>query len=102
MHAWIVAFGTELLTPFRFDTTSLAITGRLHTIGCQIRCMAVVGDDGDGLADVLRRGIGTVDLIVCTGGLGPTEDDITRDALARVLDVPMDLDEGIADELGDG
>lgn len=99
MKAWIVAVGSELLTPFRVDTNSLAITERLNTIGCEIGFKAVVGDDVDALADVLRRGIGAVDLIVCTGGLGPTEDDITRDALARVLDVPMDEDEAIAEEL---
>ena len=99
MNAWIVAVGSELLTPFRVDTNSLAITERLNTIGCEIRFKAVVGDDVDALADVLKRGIGAVDLIICTGGLGPTEDDITRDALARVLDVPMDLDEAIAEEL---
>jgi len=99
MNAWIVAVGSELLTPFRVDTNSLAITERLNTIGCEIRFKAVVGDDVDALADVLKRGIGAVDLIICTGGLGPTEDDITRDALARVLDIPMDVDEAIAEEL---
>ncbi len=99
MKAWIVAVGSELLTPFRVDTNSLAITERLNAIGCEVRFKAVVGDDVDALADVLRRGIGAVDLIICTGGLGPTEDDITRDALARVLDVPLDLDEAIAEEL---
>ena len=93
MKAWIVAVGSELLTPFRVDTNSLAITERLNAIGCDVRLKIVVGDDVDELAAVFERAIGRVDLIVCTGGLGPTEDDITRDALTRVLDVPTDVDE---------
>ena len=86
MKACIVAVGSELLTPFRVDTNSLAITERLNAIGYDVRLKAVVGDDVDELARVLAAALGTVDLIVTTGGLGPTEDDITRDAVARVLD----------------
>jgi competence/damage-inducible protein CinA-like protein len=97
MRAWIVAVGSELLTPFRVDTNSLAITERLNAIGCDVRLKAVVGDAVDELAAVLEQGIGSVDVIVCTGGLGPTEDDITRDALARVLQIPVDVDEAIVD-----
>ncbi len=97
MKAWILAVGSELLTPFRVDTNSLAITERLNAIGYDVRFKAVVGDDVQDLAELLLRGIGTADLIVCTGGLGPTEDDMTRDALARALDVPLVLDEAIVD-----
>jgi nicotinamide-nucleotide amidase len=97
MKAWIVAVGSELLTPFRVDTNSLAITERLNAIGCEVRRKVVVGDDVSELVTIFERGIGHVDVMVCTGGLGPTEDDITRDAVARVLKVPMDLDQGIVD-----
>src|SRR5215212_5845635 len=97
MRAWIVAVGSELLTPFRVDTNSLAITERLNAIGCDVRFKCVVGDDVAELAAIFERGIGQIDLIVCTGGLGPTEDDITRDALTRVLQVPADVDEAIVD-----
>lgn len=97
MRAWIVAVGSELLTPFRVDTNSLAITERLNAIGCDVRFKCVVGDDVAELAAVFEQGIGHIDLIVCTGGLGPTEDDITRDALTRVLQVPADVDEAIVD-----
>jgi nicotinamide-nucleotide amidase len=62
---------------------------------------AVVGDDVDELADVLRAAIGWADLIVITGGLGPTEDDVTRDAVARVYDMPLEVDEAIADRIRD-
>jgi nicotinamide-nucleotide amidase len=96
LKACIVAVGSELLTPFRVDTNSLAITERLNAIGFDVRLKALVGDDVDELARVLGAALSTVDLIVTTGGLGPTEDDITRDAVARVLDVPLEMDEAIA------
>ena len=99
MRAWIVAVGSELLTPFRVDTNSLAITERLNAIGCDVRLKMVVGDDVEELAAIFERGIGQVDLIVATGGLGPTEDDITRDALTRALKVPSDVDEAIVERI---
>ena len=99
MKAWILAVGSEMLTPFRLDTNSLAITERLNTIGCDVRLKAVVGDDVTELVSVFERGVGAVDLIVCTGGLGPTEDDITRDALARALSLPLDRDERIVEKI---
>ncbi|MGE0449121.1 MAG: competence/damage-inducible protein A [Vicinamibacterales bacterium] len=90
MNAWIVAVGSEMLTPLKVDTNSLAVTTRLNAIGCDVRMKAIVGDDVSELAGVLERGIGTVGLIVCTGGLGPTEDDVTREAAARVMDAPLE------------
>lgn len=90
MNAWIVAVGSELLTPFRVDTNSLAITERLNAVGCQVRFKAVVGDDIDALAALFARSVGGIDLLICTGGLGPTEDDVTRDALARALGLPLE------------
>ena len=101
MKACILAIGSEMLTPFRVDTNSLFITERLNAIGYDIRLKAVVGDDVDELADVLRAAIGWADLIVITGGLGPTEDDVTRDAVARVHDMPLEVDEAIADRIRD-
>src|SRR5437870_6397939 len=88
-----------MLTPFRVDTNSLVITERLNAVGFDVRLKVVVGDDVDELADVLAGAFGWADLIVVTGGLGPTEDDITRDAVARVLQVPLDLSEAIVDQL---
>jgi competence/damage-inducible protein CinA-like protein len=99
MKAWIVAVGSELLTPFRVDTNSLAITERLNAIGIDVRLKFVVGDDVDELASIFERGIGHIDVMVCTGGLGPTEDDITRDALTQALKVPIDVDETIVDRI---
>ena len=99
MKACIIAIGSELLTPFRVDTNSLAITERLNAIGYYIRFKEVLGDDVEELAKVLVTALGTVDLIVTTGGLGPTEDDITRDAIAKALSLPLDMHDAIAERL---
>jgi nicotinamide-nucleotide amidase len=99
MKVCIIAVGSEMLTPFRVDTNSLAITERLNAIGGEVRMKIVIGDDVEELARVLARAIESADLIVCTGGLGPTEDDITRDAIARVLHTPLDVDEATVERI---
>ena len=99
MHACIVAVGSEMLTPFRVDTNSLVITDRLNAVGFEVRFKAIVGDEVDELADTLRGALGWADLIVVTGGLGPTQDDITRDAVARALQLPLDVNEAIVDRI---
>lgn len=99
MNAWIVAVGSEMLTPFRQDTNSLVITERLNELGFDVRYKAVVADDVALLTDVFKRAVGFVDLLVCTGGLGPTEDDLTRDALARALNIPLDRHPDIVERI---
>lgn len=101
MKVCIVAVGAEMLTPFKTDTNSLAITERLNQYGYDVRLKAVVGDDIDEMAALLQSVLAWSDLVMITGGLGPTEDDITRDAVARVLGIPMDVDERIVDRLRD-
>src|SRR3954469_202943 len=101
MHACIIAVGSEMLTPFRVDTNSLFVTEHLNTIGIDVRMKAVVGDDVAELTSLLGAALEWADVIVLTGGLGPTEDDITRDAVARVLDVPLEVDEAIVDRIRD-
>ena len=93
MRACIIAVGSELLTPFRVDTNSLAITERLNAVGIDVRMKAVLGDDLDELARGFSAALEWADVIVFTGGLGPTEDDLTREAVARVLDLPLDIDQ---------
>src|SRR2546428_4380480 len=99
MRACILAVGSEMLTPFRVDTNSLFITEQLNTIGYDVRLKAIVADEVGELADVVQSALPWADLILITGGLGPTEDDITRDAVARVLKVPMEVDERIVDRI---
>src|ERR1700722_7108301 len=85
MKVCIVAVGSEMLTPFRVDTNSLVITDRLNAIGFDVRLgaggPAEVGEVAGAFGSALRW----PQLVVATGGLGPTEDDLTRDAVARVL-----------------
>jgi nicotinamide-nucleotide amidase len=101
MKACIVAVGSEMLTPFRVDTNSLFITERLNAIGCDVRLKAVVGDDVVELAQLVGEALAWAGVIVITGGLGPTEDDITRDAVARALGLPLDVDETVVDHIRD-
>ena len=101
MKAAILAIGSEMLTPFRVDTNSLFITERLNAIGGDVRLKAVVGDDVGELARLLEDAFAWADVIVITGGLGPTEDDITRDAVAQALGVPLEVDERIVDHIRD-
>lgn len=97
MKACVIAVGSELLTPFKVDTNSLLITERLNAIGFDVRQKAVVGDDVDEVAGVVGAALAWADLIIITGGLGPTEDDVTRDAVSRVLNAPMSIDERIVE-----
>lgn len=85
MKAEIIAVGTELLTPDFQDTNSLYLTAGLDTLGIAVAFKTIVGDDESDLARVLRAALGRADLVLCMGGLGPTEDDRTRETLARVL-----------------
>jgi nicotinamide-nucleotide amidase len=101
MKACILAVGSEMLTPFRVDTNSLFITERLNAIGCDVRMKAVVGDDVRELAELIANALSWADVVIVTGGLGPTEDDVTREALARVLGVPLDVDEAIVARIRD-
>lgn len=99
MKACIVAVGSEMLTPFKTDTNSLNITERLNSFGYDVRLKAIVGDDVDELAGLLETVLAWADLVMITGGLGPTEDDITRDAVAKAVGLAMDVDEQIVERL---
>src|SRR5215475_4685654 len=99
MRACIVAVGSEMLTPFRVDTNSLFVTEQLNTIGVDVRVKAVVGDDVEELTQILRAALEWADVIVLTGGLGPTEDDITRDAVAGMLKLSMSENEAVVSRI---
>jgi nicotinamide-nucleotide amidase len=97
--AAIIAVGTELLTPTRLDTNSLFITEQLNTIGIDVLAKAVVGDDRDELLRMFNAIRPRVDLVVFSGGLGPTEDDVTREAVAAALGRPLSEDQSITERL---
>ena len=86
MTAEIIAVGSELLTPQRVDTNSLFLTDQLNELGVEVATKCVVGDDLERLADAVRRAVSRSEIVVLCGGLGPTEDDLTRDAVAAALD----------------
>ena len=90
MRAEVVAVGSEMLTPFHVDTNSLFLTERLNELGLHLQGKSVAGDDRAALkimlADALRRS----DLLIITGGLGPTDDDLTRDVVAELVGQPLE------------
>jgi nicotinamide-nucleotide amidase len=86
MNAEIIAVGSELLTPQRLDTNSLFLTEHLNNLGVEVVLKTVVGDDRERLAAAVRAAVARSQIVILTGGLGPTEDDVTRDAVAAALD----------------
>ncbi len=98
-RAAIVAVGSEMLTPTRLDTNSLFLTEHLDRIGIDLRVKAVVGDDRQDLARALRGALDAADLVICSGGLGPTDDDLTREVVADVLGLTLAEDPAIVERL---
>ncbi len=98
-RATIIAVGSELLTPTRLDTNSLHITELLNGIGIDVFFKSIVGDDRAELEAVFALALGRTDLVVFTGGLGPTEDDLTRESVAAHLGLPMREDSAIVDAI---
>ena len=93
--AEIIAIGSELLTPFRIDTNSLFLTRTLEEKGIAVVAKTIVGDNMEDLLFVFRTAFSRSDIIVCSGGLGPTIDDLTKQALAEYLGVPLEFHEDI-------
>ncbi len=83
--AEIIAIGSELLTPQRIDTNSLVVTEQLNALGVDVITKQVIGDDRERLTAAIRVAIQRSDIVILIGGLGPTEDDVTRDAAAAAL-----------------
>lgn len=84
-NAEIIAVGSELLTADKVDTNSLWLTDQLNSLGVEVRRKLVVGDDHRLLAESIRQALYNADIVILTGGLGPTEDDVTRDATSEAL-----------------
>jgi nicotinamide-nucleotide amidase len=92
VNAEIIAVGSELLTPHRQDTNSLYLTEKLNALGVEVRFKCIVGDDLAGLTASAKLAMQRSDIIIFTGGLGPTEDDLTREAVAEALGLKLQRD----------
>ncbi len=95
MKAEIIAVGSEMLTPDRVDTNSLFLTEELNKLGIEVVRKTIVGDNRDLLAEVFRDALNRVPLIIASGGLGPTEDDLTRETAAELLGRKLILNDAI-------
>jgi nicotinamide-nucleotide amidase len=98
-RAAIVAVGSEMLTPLRTDTNSLFVTEQLNLLGIDVVLKAVVGDERARIVHVCRAALERADLVILIGGLGPTDDDVTREAVAEVLGRAMAEDPAITARL---
>ena len=92
MKSEIIAVGSEMLTPFRQDTNSLYLTEKLNELGVTVAFKTIVGDRQKDLVNVIRAALGRTDIVVLIGGLGPTEDDLTREAAAEALSLTLRRD----------
>jgi nicotinamide-nucleotide amidase len=90
MRAEVIAVGSEMLTPTHVDTNSLFITERLNEIGIDLQGKTVAGDDRVVLKAIVSDVLGRSDLLICTGGLGPTDDDLTREVVADLIGRPLE------------
>jgi nicotinamide-nucleotide amidase len=97
--AEIIAIGSELLTPQKVDTNSLYLTDQLNGLGVEVVRKTIVGDERARLTDTILAALARSQVVVLTGGLGPTEDDLTRDAVAAALGRSMDFHQEISDRI---
>ncbi|HUS96260.1 MAG TPA: molybdopterin-binding protein, partial [Hyphomicrobiaceae bacterium] len=99
MRCEVVAIGTELLLGIINDTNSSWIGGQLAMNGIDSHFQVKVGDNFDRIEACIRTALSRSDAVICCGGLGPTQDDITRDVIARIMGSGMERDAAIAAEI---
>jgi nicotinamide-nucleotide amidase len=99
LTAEIIAIGSELLAPDRTDTNSLWLTEQLNRLGIEVKLKTIVGDDDARLEEAIKDATRRSKVVITTGGLGPTEDDITRKVTARALGRRLLLDEEVLAEI---
>jgi nicotinamide-nucleotide amidase len=99
LTAEIIAIGSELLTSERTDTNSLWLTEKLNSIGVEVKLKTIVGDDDARLEETIRDAIKRSGIVIMTGGLGPTEDDITRKIAARAMNRRLLLNEKVLEAI---
>jgi nicotinamide-nucleotide amidase len=95
MRAEIIAVGSELLTPYRLDTNSLFLTSALNELGIRVVHKVVVGDSPDDMRSSFQHAMDRAEVIVSSGGLGPTDDDRTRQTVAELLGRKLNIDEAV-------
>src|SRR5258708_18501208 len=95
MKAEIIAVGSELLTPDHVDTNSLFLTEELNKLGIEVVRKSIVGDNRDYLSAAFKEALERVELVIASGGLGPTEDDLTRETVAELLGRKLHLNNEI-------
>lgn len=99
MKAEVISIGTEILLGEIVDTNAAFIASRLPQFGIDMLYTSQVGDNPDRLSEIIERAWKRSDIIFCTGGLGPTEDDLTRETIAKALNETLYQDETQADIL---
>ncbi|MEP6962243.1 MAG: competence/damage-inducible protein A [Acidobacteriota bacterium] len=99
VDATIIAVGSELLTPQRTDTNSLYLTDQLNALGIEVHQKVIIGDDRQRLTAAVREALTHSEIVMLTGGLGPTEDDVTRDAVSAALSRPLEFHQDICDAI---
>jgi nicotinamide-nucleotide amidase len=99
MNAEIIAVGSEMLTPDRQDTNSLFVTAGLNELGVSVAFKTIVGDNRRHLTDAIGIALRRADIVVLSGGLGPTEDDLTRECVADALSIELHRDPALLVEL---
>jgi nicotinamide-nucleotide amidase len=96
VNAEIIAIGSEMLTPYRVDTNSLYLTEQLNLLGIDVIFKSIVGDDLRRLVAAAQHALFRSEILIFSGGLGPTEDDLTREAVAEALGVKIHRDDATA------
>lgn len=99
MNAEIIAIGSELLMGETIDTNSAYLARQLATIGVNLFRKTVVGDNEERIAQVISDALDRADLLICTGGLGPTIDDMTRESIARATGRPLEFHQYLLDQI---
>jgi nicotinamide-nucleotide amidase len=99
MLAEIIAVGSEMLTPHRQDTNSLYLTAGLNDLGISVAFKTIVGDNRQHLTSAIRTALARADIVLLSGGLGPTEDDLTRECLAEALHLQLHRSDAVLDSL---
>lgn len=99
MRSEIIAVGSELLTPYRLDTNSLFLTAELNQLGLRVIHKAVVGDTPEEMRSSFRHALDRADVVVSSGGLGPTDDDRTRETVAELLGRKLQIDEAVLQKI---